>query len=369
MNINKSNYETFIIDYLDGRLSADEVAELLLFVEQHDEIKEEFEFLQANKKIEVEDISFDKSGLKKPETIDLKNYEEKLVALLEGDLTENEKQKLLHEISVYPELEKEFKLTAATKISADRNIVFENKQSLKKKTGIIIPMWQRVSAVAALLIAVFFMIYLFSKTEKQVAGNVKNPLLKEKIKTHQPKVIEKKIGRHFNGNKPSIEKKENPSKEKIERIEPEKQFQPEQKKEMPIEVLPEKNIVKIDSSKSIKPELIENKPMLAENKNEKEPKIFRYEYGNPKDEADLKKIGEYLKTQFEQQASTAIIYQNKPNWVEPKQGFWSSVGLTFVNAFNKVTGKDVKLSKTYNEEGKVVNVGLLADGRIIGLRR
>ena len=34
MSINKNNYETFLIDYLDGKLTANEVSEVLLFLDR-----------------------------------------------------------------------------------------------------------------------------------------------------------------------------------------------------------------------------------------------------------------------------------------------------------------------------------------------
>ena len=39
--ITTSNYEAFVISYLDGSLDPVEVAELLLFLEQHPDIREE----------------------------------------------------------------------------------------------------------------------------------------------------------------------------------------------------------------------------------------------------------------------------------------------------------------------------------------
>ena len=43
MNINKNNYEAFFLDYHEGNLSPQQVADLLLFIEQHPELEEEFE--------------------------------------------------------------------------------------------------------------------------------------------------------------------------------------------------------------------------------------------------------------------------------------------------------------------------------------
>ena len=41
--INKHNYEAFFLDYYEKNLSTEEVAELMLFLENHPNLKEEFE--------------------------------------------------------------------------------------------------------------------------------------------------------------------------------------------------------------------------------------------------------------------------------------------------------------------------------------
>ncbi len=66
MEINKNNYEAFFLDYYDGNLPAEQVAVLLLFVEQHPELKEEFESFENITLEDLPSIGFDnKSSLKK----------------------------------------------------------------------------------------------------------------------------------------------------------------------------------------------------------------------------------------------------------------------------------------------------------------
>ena len=43
MNIDKNNYEAFFLDYHEGNLSPQEVADLYLFLSQYPELKKEFE--------------------------------------------------------------------------------------------------------------------------------------------------------------------------------------------------------------------------------------------------------------------------------------------------------------------------------------
>ena len=49
MNINKTNYESFFLDYYEGSLSAMQVAELFLFLQQNEGLRKEFDsFNQIN---------------------------------------------------------------------------------------------------------------------------------------------------------------------------------------------------------------------------------------------------------------------------------------------------------------------------------
>ena len=46
MNINKTNYESWFLDYFEGTLSTMKVAELFLFLHQHPELQPEFDAFQ-----------------------------------------------------------------------------------------------------------------------------------------------------------------------------------------------------------------------------------------------------------------------------------------------------------------------------------
>src|SRR5437879_5497596 len=99
--INKENYKLHIIDHLEGKLNPQEEKELLCFLEQDTALKEEFELLSNTAREEnVKETYFDKSFLKKKEQVNVSDYTDKLIALLENDLSKKERAFLLHEISV-----------------------------------------------------------------------------------------------------------------------------------------------------------------------------------------------------------------------------------------------------------------------------
>ena len=62
MTINKHNYEAYFLDYHEGNLTPQEVADLLLFVEQHPELKDEFESFENVTLEDYSTPSFENNG-------------------------------------------------------------------------------------------------------------------------------------------------------------------------------------------------------------------------------------------------------------------------------------------------------------------
>ena len=131
MNINKNNYEAFFLDYHEGNLTPQQVADLLLYIEQHPELREEFESFENIILEDFSDITFEnKSGLKKEITID--NKDEFFIRSIENTLTPAEKALVTDFIKQHPQYATDFELFQKTKLVADASIVFENKNSLKR---------------------------------------------------------------------------------------------------------------------------------------------------------------------------------------------------------------------------------------------
>jgi hypothetical protein len=167
MSINKNNYETFLIDYLDGKLNANEVSEVLLFLEQHPDIKAEFEGI-SGMSIPQEELSFDFSNLKKPTFDEVKrSYEPLLIAKLEGELSIDENIELQKGFVLYPELKREEFLFSQTKFVNDHSVVFPRKQQLKKG-GLFIVHRNTILRIAAILL-------LISAVGISVSRLTKNP--------------------------------------------------------------------------------------------------------------------------------------------------------------------------------------------------
>jgi len=168
MNINRNNYETFIIDYFDGNLKPDKVSELMGFLEKNPDIKEEFSGYEIVEFAPDDEIKFgEKIKLKKEIVYDVNkinetNYEDYFIAKLENDLTENETADLENFLITNPHLNSQYQLFLKTKLQANKNIIFENKSSLKKYVFTVSTkkiLYYSVSIAASILIVwgIFFL--------------------------------------------------------------------------------------------------------------------------------------------------------------------------------------------------------------------
>lgn len=184
MKINRNNYEIFFLDYHEGNLTPAMVEELLIFVENNPDLKEEFENFEEIIIPVDESIKFDiKDGLKKTsfintENINEENYEKLFIAFFESDLSENEKTKLFDFIDRNPSLKKEFDLTGKIHLKADKTIIYENKSSLKKypfSTRKIISYSVSIAASLLILVGIYFLMTPNQNTGKY-AGNIPSKL-------------------------------------------------------------------------------------------------------------------------------------------------------------------------------------------------
>ena len=154
--ITKNNYEAFLLDYVEGNLSPEHTAELMLFFENNPELKEDLD-------------EFDMLTLDVPET-ELKNKEalkvdeDKVTALtfddfaiseIEGLNTEEQTAALKAFLAKNPVKQKEFEAYQNTKL-VGADTIFENKAALKKDKKVI-PLYWWYSAAAAVILMVFLL--------------------------------------------------------------------------------------------------------------------------------------------------------------------------------------------------------------------
>ena len=163
MNINKHNYEAFFLDYHEENLTPQRVADLFLFIEQHPELKEEFENFENFTLKDISSIAFEnKSSLRKE--ITLKNKEEYFIRSVENTLNTTELTLLNNFLKQHPQFLIDFELFKKTKLSIDTAIVFEEKEKLKHRNKKVIPFFYYISAAASILL-LFGLFFLFNKND------------------------------------------------------------------------------------------------------------------------------------------------------------------------------------------------------------
>lgn len=132
--IDFTNYEAWLLDYAEGNLSAENTAELLLFLEQHPELKIDVEGLMEFTLPAEEPVKVDfKSSLLKDEADVKVHFEHLCLAYYDKSISSEEKNELDFILQQKPHWEKEFKAFGFTYFQSEPEIEFTAKVSLKKQ--------------------------------------------------------------------------------------------------------------------------------------------------------------------------------------------------------------------------------------------
>ncbi len=163
--ITRENYEIYFIDYIEGKLSSKEKYAVEQFLEQHPDLQEELEMMEASfVPLEKEEISLNTSFLKKKSPIHAGNEKDYLIAKLEGDLTKEEEKFVDLYLAEFPDKRKLYTSFEQTALKADTNIIFPNKNRLKKKSRVIY--LYRVSSLLIAASVLFILMFYFFNSEK-----------------------------------------------------------------------------------------------------------------------------------------------------------------------------------------------------------
>lgn len=156
--INEHNYEAFLLDSIEGRLSAEQQLELDTFMALHPELALDLEGL-ADLSFDPQQAVFpDKAALKKTGT-DLVSGDQ-FIAYIEQQLSPEERLHVEQSCAANPELAKELALYQQTIAEADTTVVFEDKESLKRSAKIILFNFRAASFAAAASVAILLLLYV-----------------------------------------------------------------------------------------------------------------------------------------------------------------------------------------------------------------
>ena len=169
MGINRENYEVWFLDYADGNLNEQQVADLMLFLVQNPDLKEELEEDFGEVALQAEPIAVPNKEEFKQEVVAITaaNYEDFLVAELEGELSSDELVALQAFLKQNPAFQQDRVLFQKTRIQPDLSVRYTDKQGLKRRKAIVLPLYMRYVAAAVVII---FAIFLFYQREPAVDG-------------------------------------------------------------------------------------------------------------------------------------------------------------------------------------------------------
>jgi len=135
MEIDRSNYEVWIIDWLDGNLNSRQVEQLMLFLDQNQDLKEDLDDLTHTNLVSSAITFRHKEDLKKlPSDISSSQFDFLCAAYLENDLTDNQQIELKEIINADPGKKKTFELIQKT-ILAPETISYKHKNLLFRQTA------------------------------------------------------------------------------------------------------------------------------------------------------------------------------------------------------------------------------------------
>ena len=151
MNINRHNYETFFLLYVDKELSAADRKAVEVFVKQNPDLQMELALLQQTV-VKADDIVLHKKDWLYMEE-DISALQESLLLYTDDELSATEKNAVESLLKSNTSAQSERNLLQQTKLQPDMAVVFEDKALLYRKEGgrVVGFKWWRVAAAAVLL--------------------------------------------------------------------------------------------------------------------------------------------------------------------------------------------------------------------------
>jgi len=397
MKIGKHNYEAFFLDYHEGNLSPDQVAELMLFLEQHPELKEELdafehvslddepvsytgkdelkrsaierlfsayadgilspaeelelaELLASHPELKTELELFTKTRLA-PEQVHFEHkdslrkegIEELFSQYADGTLSRDERAKAIALAQGHPALEKELALYLKTRLSPDLSVVMEGKHRLRRRerTTLVISLY-RYAAAAAIALAVT--LYFLVRPEEPGTG---------RSFTHQRKpgyIIRKDGGAPVQENTglasaPEMEQKNTLPGRKNATL-------PVKQEDKTVE------LVQQVKNEQPAPDSLKQRELIASGFTPVDQSFFSDLAEPEPQQPDYLSLGELVAQNVKGRLLKEELAED-PN-EDAKRLSWFNFGQLAVKGIRKLTGRDLKLQKEYSPEGDVVAYQVVA---------
>lgn len=188
MKPDRTNYEIWILDYLDGRLNEEQTCLLMKFLDENPDIREELSFL-AEFNITPEDKKYPfKNKLKKSITdLPEDQFELLCVSALENDISSEETEELMQYLESRPEKRNIFNQIQKIKLHPPV-VEFRNKNKLRKR-GIAEKTIRFLFPVLSAAACFFIAIWIFTSDEINNKNNNNITLSDEEIQQKNPDKI------------------------------------------------------------------------------------------------------------------------------------------------------------------------------------
>ena len=156
--INRNNYESYFLLYVDRELSSEENEAVERFVAENPDIAEELTLLQNTLLQPEETLVFKGKEVllkKEGQDISLNNYEEWFLLYTDNELSDEHKTQVELFVLQHPTLQREFEWLQQTRLPVEK-LVFSNKEILYKKetsgkSPVFYMRWMRYAAAAAVI--------------------------------------------------------------------------------------------------------------------------------------------------------------------------------------------------------------------------
>lgn len=185
MKINRSNYEVYFLDYLDGNLPDDEVDDFLDFLKNNPDLHRELKEVSAVKLPADKQTFPDKKLLLRNSLLGASGFDYQSVAYMEGDLSTEDRDSFVEEITADAEKERQFDLLLRTKLLPNKNLTFPNKKSLYRQRGVkVFLLWgSRVAALLLLLFGIWSVWDISSETGSKNQSAQEKPVVRQPLET------------------------------------------------------------------------------------------------------------------------------------------------------------------------------------------
>ncbi len=366
MNINRKNYEAYLLDLLEGNLSDKDMSALISFLEANPDLKENAELADAIK-LSTDTVPFEsKQSLYRGE-LNEQNIEWYLAAQAEGDTTEDENAAIGKFILSNPVWKKQQQLFSLARLTDDKSLRLEDRTLLyRTKTVSVFQRWAFYYAAAAVIAVLLITGFLLFKANQPAEFTAQNEIPSIEFKPDEPV---KYLSHPEDSLQPSVNPEQATPNEKTE-------------KTNPLNAKPVKPVYRI----------MENRPWIAENTNQEtdEQTNLSSTKNNVTSESELQKSTEQFQkletmrneiAQFIAENSSAFVPEALDKLIERMADGETEISQTELQqllvkpptlqasnpalaktplldalawSLNKISGKNVSLEKKFNDDGRLV---------------